>query len=495
MKKIKLVAMFFFLLSLFANNNSHASFSGDNDKNAFKNNIWLELSEKQQKENKINLPSLSPLVKKVESAVLVVTTEEFVKPKTMQIPPELQHGPFRDLFKHFSPFPDNYSEKLKQGQGSGFIIHPSGLAITNHHVVNGATKITVKIGSSLKEYKAHIVGSDEKTDIALIKFESNENNWPVIPLGDSNAVNVGDFAIAIGNPFGLELSVSMGIVSALGRRTLRPSGSNVLCDFIQIDNAINPGNSGGPLLNLSGEVIGINTAISADGHGIAFAIPIDQVKQILPQLKKTGKASRTWLGVSLSNVTSDIAKAMGLPYAHGALVSEVISGSPAEKAGILPGDIITKLNQKEIKNSSSLSVAIGLLKTKEEVVLDVFRNGKTLKLKAILEVKPEKSQKAIKNKNTEIEALGVTVAIITQKEKNRLDLKDEAYGCLITKVNPTSVGQMIGLQINDIIIKLNNQKIVSTKQIHDIINKTEKGDALRILLKRGKSEIFIVTLK
>jgi len=253
--------------------------------------IWTELNPQIALLQKINLPSASALIKKTMPAILVVHTE-FIK-YSINTKKKIiyEQHPWDNFFKFFDPSNKykNYSKyppRKTEGQASGFIIHPSGLALTNQHVIENAERIIIKAGNGLIEFEAKIIGEDKKTDIALIKVQSSLKKWPTIPLGNSCNLRVGDFAMAIGSPLGLELSVSMGIVSACERAEIIPSGRYGIYNFIQFDAPINPGNSGGPLINLVGEVVGINTATSTVGQGIGFAIPIDQVKQILPQLKK-----------------------------------------------------------------------------------------------------------------------------------------------------------------------------------------------------------------
>src|SRR3989338_10671661 len=344
------------------------------------NDIWVEMTPEQVKSFIIPIPSLAPLVNRVKPAVLVVTTESVTQAQ-QQIPPG-----FEDFFRFFGPgAPGGPGMKMPDqksvGLGSGFIIHPSGLALTNNHVIEGASKIKIKVGGDLKEYDAKVIGADADTDVALIQIISDKKDWPVIPLGSSTAVQIGDFAMAIGNPLGLEYSISFGPISARGRRDIQPSGKRCLFDFMQLSAPINPGNSGGALLNMSGEVIGINTAISGSGQGIAFAIPIDQVKHILPQLKKDGKASRSGMGIRIDNVSDELAKELGLADAYGALVREVLPGSAASKAGIQPGDVVVEFDGKTIKDATSLSVEAGLAGVGKSVPVKIFREGHYLTLK------------------------------------------------------------------------------------------------------------------
>ena len=468
-------------------------FFGGNKKETQSNSgLWVERSETDKRESTIPLPSLNPLVKRAEPAVLVVTTEQVLKQPQQNVPPEFERGPFKDFFRFFGPPQGGQPEHRAKGQGSGFIIHPSGLALTNHHVVENATTIKVKVGKSLKEYEAKVIGSDEATDVALIQIKSDRTDWPVIPLGNSSTLLVGDFAVAIGNPLGLELSVTFGNVSARGRHDINPSGRNGLYDFIQISNPINPGNSGGPLLNLAGEAVGINTAISASGRGIAFAIPINQVKQILPSLKSTGKAIRSWIGVKISDVGSDLSKEMGLKFPHGALVSEVVPGGPAAKAGLEPGDIITKFNNQTIKDASSLQVLAGLAgvgkKIKLEFVHDKKEKNTHLVLEAYVGLGTNASPGVMEQSKPDI--TGVSLKPLDEQTRKSLNLKPTSKGILVASVAEHSPAAMAGLQAGDVITKLNGKKIDSIPQYSSIRDSVKPGGTMMVLLKRGNATIF-----
>lgn len=440
------------------------------------NPLWVEITSEQAKNSMIPTPSLAPLVNQVKSAVLVVTTESVAGPqRQLQLPPG-----FEEYFRvPTQPQPRN------TGLGSGFIIHPSGLALTNNHVIEGASKIRIRVGTDLKEYEGEIIGTDPDTDIALIQIKSPKKDWPVIPLGSSTAVQVGDFAMAIGNPLGLENSISFGPISARGRRDIQPSGKRGLFDFIQLSAPINPGNSGGALVNMSGEVIGINTAISASGQGIAFAIPIDQVKHILPQLKKDGKASRSGMGVKIENVSADLAKELGLPVAQGALIREVMPESAAAKAGIEPGDVIIEFDGKEIKDAVSLSVEAGLAGVGKSVPLKVFSDGKTRTLRITLEA-IHKESPVKKADLKDLEGLGIRVA----------DYKDPTMqGARIVEVNPRSVAAFAGIEPDDVIIKVNRQLIKDAENFTAMVKKVPEGSLLTVLLKRRNNTLFVVLQK
>ncbi len=449
------------------------------------NELWVEITPEQSKNSIIPIPSLAPLVNRVKPAVLVVATESVMQ-RNQQVPPG-----FEDLFRFFGPGAGGPNMRMPEqkstGLGSGFIIHPSGLALTNNHVIEGANKIKIKVGGDLKEYDAEVVGTDPDTDVALIQIKSDRKDWPVIPLGSSSRMQVGDFAMAIGNPLGLENSISFGPISARGRRDIQPSGKRGLFDFMQLSAAINPGNSGGALLNMSGEVIGINTAISASGQGIAFAIPIDQVKLILPALKKDGKASRSGMGVKIENVTPELAKELGLAYTYGALVREVMPGSAASKAGIQPGDVIIEFDGKVINDASSLMVEAGLARVGKSAPVKVFREGKTLTFRITLEAINNNKEAALpKAESKGLEELGIRVA----SHKDQM-----IQGARIVEVNAHSVAAMVGLEKDDVIIKVNNQLIKDANTLATLVKKVPAGGILRVLLRRGPSTLFVAIQK
>lgn len=321
--------------------------------------------------------SFADLVEDVEPAVVNISTT-----KTVRIPgspfrhffgPE--EGPFGDFFRRF--FGDIPDRELKQQSlGSGFIIDKDGYIITNNHVVEDADEIKVKLADG-REFDAKVIGRDPKTDLALIKISSIFKNLPTLSLGDSDAIRVGDWVLAIGNPFGLEHTVTQGIISASGRAI----GAGPYDNFLQTDAPINPGNSGGPLINLKGEVIGINTAIVAGGQGIGFAIPINVAKSIVDQLKEKGKVTRGWIGVSVQTITPEIARAFNLKEQNGALVADVVPGGPADKSGIKRGDIIISLNGKDVDEMSDLPKIVADTPIGKTVDVRIIRDGKEIILK------------------------------------------------------------------------------------------------------------------
>ncbi|HTZ19075.1 MAG TPA: Do family serine endopeptidase [Dissulfurispiraceae bacterium] len=321
--------------------------------------------------------SFADLAEKVKPAVVNISTTTTVKipgnPFSQLFGPN-DKGPFEDfLKKHFGDVPDR--EMKQSSLGSGFIIDKDGFIITNNHVVEGADEIKVRLVDG-REFRARVIGRDPKTDLALIKISSIFKELPVLPLGDSDKIRVGDWVLAVGNPFGLENTVTQGILSARGREL----GGGPFDSFLQTDAPINPGNSGGPLVNLKGEVIGINTAIIAAGQGIGFAIPSNVAKKIIPELKEKGKIVRGWIGVSIQTLTPEIAEKLGIKETDGVLVADVVKGGPAESAGIRRGDVIVMFQDKLIKKASDLSLAVADATPGKEAPIKVLRARKEITL-------------------------------------------------------------------------------------------------------------------
>lgn len=321
--------------------------------------------------------SLADLAARLKPAVVNISTTQIVRftPQPFGIPfPE--GSPMEEYFRRFfGPMPER--ELKRQSLGSGFIISPDGFILTNNHVVGRATEIKV-ILEDKREFQARLIGRDPKTDLALIKIEA-EGPLPAATLGDSDSLRVGDWVVAIGNPFGLGHTVTAGIVSAKGRII----GAGPYDDFIQTDASINPGNSGGPLFNLKGEVVGVNTAIVASGQGIGFAIPIKIAKELLPSLKR-GEVTRGYLGVYLADLTPEQAKSVGLKEGRGVLVVRVVRGGPAERANLQPGDIVVRFDGKEVPGTRDLSWLVATTPPGKEVEVEVIRRGKPLTLRVII---------------------------------------------------------------------------------------------------------------
>jgi Do/DeqQ family serine protease len=421
------------------------------------------------------VPSLSPIVKKVSPAVVNIATRGTIRDRGPQNP--LLDDPF---FRRFFDVPPDSGprERPFQSAGSGVIFDAkAGYIVTNAHVVENASEITVTLQDG-RDLKAEVVGSDEPSDVAVLKVKS-DGSLVQIGLGDSAKVEVGDFVLAIGNPFGLQHTVTSGIISGLSRSGINPDGYE---DFIQTDASINPGNSGGALVNLRGELIGINTAIlsrSGGNIGIGFAIPVNMAHSVMDQLIKYGSVKRGQLGVSMYTVTPDIAHSLGLANAVGALVSQVIDGSPAEKAGIHTGDVITSVNGLPVKSNSELRNSIGLMRVGDKVEIGLLRDGKPLKVTAVI---------ADTNATTQ-----ATPAESIHKAFEGATLADapDGGGALVKSVEPGSAAAQSGLRNNDVIVGANRGRVTNLQQLKE----RAKGNAVLVLEVRRGNGILIIPLR
>ena len=418
------------------------------------------------------VPSLSPMIKKVSPAIVNVATRGTIHEKGPQNP--LLDDPF---FRRFFDVPPDSGprERPFQSAGSGVIVDArNGYIVTNAHVVENASEITVTLQDG-RDVKAEVVGSDEPSDVAVLKVKSE--NLVQIPLGDSAKVEVGDFVVAIGNPFGLQHTVTSGIISGLSRSGINPDGYE---DFIQTDASINPGNSGGALVNLRGELIGINTAIlsrSGGNIGIGFAIPVNMAHSVMDQLIKYGSVKRGLLGVSMYTVTPDIAQSLGLANAQGALVSQVVDGSPAEKAGIHTGDVITSVNGQAVKSNGELRNAIGLMRVGDKVEIGLLREGKPLHVTAVISDTTATTQNVAPPESIHRDFEGATL----------VDAPDSA-GALVRTVEPGSAAAQVGLRNNDVIVGANRGRVASVQQLRD---RAKAGGVLVLEVRRGNTIVLI----
>ncbi len=429
-------------------------------------------------------PDFVDLAKKLKPMVVNISTAKTITPqKRLRHPPTAPYGsdPFEDFFERFFNEAPQRSFKEKS-LGSGFIISNEGYILTNNHVVAGADEIKVKLSDG-REFKGEVKGNDEKLDIALIKIDAKDQ-LPLAQLGDSDAIEVGEWVMAIGNPFGLGQTVTAGIVSATGRVI----GSGPYDDFIQTDASINPGNSGGPLFNARGEVIGINAAIVAGGQGIGFAIPINMAKAVLPQLESAGKVTRGWLGVVIQPITPELARAFGLKTVQGALVAEVTKGSPAEKGGLQSGDIITSFNGKEIHEMNELPRLVAATPIGKTVTVTILRKGNA-EQKTITILKLEEGGATLPVSKVE-ERLGMVVRDITEELAARLRLK-ESSGVVVIQITPGSSAEEAGLLAGDIIREVNGLPVKNLQDYQKAMAAAKKGTSLRLLLRRGDSSLFV----
>ncbi len=436
-------------------------------------------------------PSFAPLVSRLAPAVVNINTEKHVSSsRGFDIPGYGQRDPFDEFFgrffgRRFDRYHGRSLERPVKSLGSGFIFSRDGYILTNNHVVADADEIKVTL-SDEKTYEARLIGRDEKTDLAVLKIDV-DHDLPVVKLGDSNQLRVGDWVIAIGNPFGLERTVTAGIVSAKGRVI----GSGPYDNFIQTDASINPGNSGGPLFNVHGEVIGINAAIVASGQGIGFAIPINMAKDLLPQLK-TGRVSRGRLGINIQEVTDDLAAAFGLDKKQGALISRVEEDSPAAQAGLKTGDIILAVDGKKVKNMRALPRMIASKKPGTRVTLDILRDGKTMQVDVVLD--DLDGGVAIENGgngSAQLKSLGMTVRQLTPEMASRLRLNRDR-GVVISRLDPGGLAARAGLQAGDVLLMVNNTEIATLKDLRKALRASRKQTYIRFLVQRRQMRIFVV---
>ncbi len=427
--------------------------------------------------------SFSELAKKAKNSVVNISTVKVMKGRGQTPMPFGPNDPSRDFFERF--FRDQIPKDFRQQSlGTGVVIDKEGFILTNNHVVEMADEIKVKLADE-KEFIAKIIGRDQKTDLALIKIDSDKPFIP-LPLGDSDSLEVGEWVLAIGNPFGLGNTVTAGIVSAKYRQIGQSSYDN----YIQTDASINLGNSGGPLLNTTGEVVGINTAIfsqSGGNIGIGFAIPINMAKDLLPQLKK-GKVVRGWLGVMIQKITPELKQKLDLKDEKGALVADVTPGGPAEKAGIQRGDVIVTFNGKEIKEMSELPYVVASTPVGKSVAVEVLRKGKKKSFEVkITELKDEKEAPVVTEAKPK---LGMTVEDLTPELAKNLGIS-EAKGVVVVQVEDGSSAAEAGLRAGDVILEVDQSPVKEVKDFGRKIESYKAGDTVLILAKRRGATVFL----
>jgi serine protease Do len=434
----------------------------------------------------------APVVKKVLPAVVNITSS-----KVSKVSSESQEMPDDPLFRQF--FGQEFSERFngprqapgqrEQGLGSGVIMTPDGYLLTNNHVVDGANDVRVTL-SDKREFKAKVVGTDAKSDIAVLKIDAS--TLPSITVGDSTKVQVGDYALAIGDPFGVGQTVTMGIVSATGRSHL---GIEDYEDFIQTDAPINPGNSGGALVNDRGELIGINTAIIAHGsegnQGIGFAIPANMVRTVMEQIVENGKVTRAYLGIMPQDITQDVAKAFGEAQPHGALVADVSANGPAQEAGLERGDIIEEVNGKPVSDSNDLRMTVSMMAPQSTANLKVLRNGSERGIAVKLGDMPEEDagvRSDGSSKGTPSSALsGVSVENLDAETANSLRLSPNTKGVAVTGVDPSSDAARAGLRRGDVIQELNRRPIQNTVEFEQAFRNSSNEKHLLLVNRNGKT--------
>ncbi|MCK9294602.1 MAG: DegQ family serine endoprotease [Desulfobulbaceae bacterium] len=434
--------------------------------------------------------TFAPLVEKYGDTVVNIYTTQTVKEPPIPYFPFQEHQGVPEFFKKFfeqqgQGYHGQVIPQKRTSLGSGVLISADGYIITNNHVIDEADEINVRFANH-EEYEAKIIGRDAKTDVALIKIDPKET-LPFATFGDSEKLRVGDWVIAIGNPFGFEQTVTAGIVSGKGR-TL---GSGNYENFIQTDASINPGNSGGPLFNMDGQMVGINTAIysrSGGNIGIGFAIPINMAKNVIEQLKTTGKVTRGWLGVMIQNVSQDLAKQFGLERPIGALVGEVSPGGPAEKAGILPGDIIVEYKGKEITQMNMLPAMVAQTPVGETVNVALFRNGKKKNV-SVTVAKLEEDEATAETGQESV--LGLTVQQLTPELAQSLKIKDKE-GIIVANVEPGSAAEEAGLRPGDLILEVNRQEVKNMEEYNKALANLDKKESILLLVKRDTHTRFVV---
>ncbi|RJP21072.1 MAG: DegQ family serine endoprotease [Deltaproteobacteria bacterium] len=427
----------------------------------------------------VDIPTL---FKEVSPAVVNISTTQVVKlDQPRRRSPFGQQDPFEEFFKNY--FGRMPKEQKRRSLGSGFIVSEDGYILTNNHVVEKADEVTVTLLDK-EEFKAKVIGNDPKTDIALIKIESRKK-LPHVALGDSDELDVGEWVVAIGNPFGLGHTVTTGIVSAKGRII----GSGPYDDFIQTDASINPGNSGGPLFNLKGEVVGINTAIIQGGQGIGFATPVQLAKAVLGQLKDKGKVTRGWLGVYIQRISPEVAENLGLKDRRGALVSDVTVDGPAEKAGIRSGDVILSFHGKDVKDEHDLPALVAATRPGTKVDIRIVRDGKEMIVPVtISEMEGEPGKRA--GGADLSKGLGLTVQDITPEIAQRFEIEN-AKGVIVTTVEGGSPADDAGFQEGDIVRQINRQPVRNTAEFGKLMKKHKSDKTVLFLVERGEGRLFL----
>ena len=436
-------------------------------------------------------PDFVDLAKKLTPTVVNIRTAKVIKPKQRMQRPRTQ-SPFDNFFEDFFGQLDQMPQqrqRREQSLGTGFIISPDGYILTNNHVVNGADEVMVKLSDG-RELKGEIKGMDEKLDLALIKI-SDKGTFPSTELGDSDVLEVGEWVMAIGNPFGLAQTVTAGIVSAKGRVI----GSGPYDDFIQTDASINPGNSGGPLFSAGGKVIGINTAIIAGGQGIGFAIPINMAKGIVAQLRDSGKVTRGYLGIRFQPLTTDLAKSFGLESDKGALIANVEKDAPAEKAGLKAGDVILEYDGKPISESNELPRFVAVTPVDKKVRLVIHRDGKKQDVFVVVGRLKDGESVAATVGGSESEKLGITVQELTKELAARLGIKDSKSGLVISEVKPGSSAEEAGVMPGSVVVEINGQRPETVEAFVSSVATLKKGDVVRLLLKRPDGSAHYVAMK
>ena len=453
---------------------------------AFETDIAAKKAPETQSPTMMVPASFSELAKEAQPGVVNIRTVKTVKGGG-RVFRHFFGNPFnpQDPFHNFGPFSGDQAPDYKQRSlGSGFIIDRDGYIVTNNHVIEGADEIKVSLAND-KEFDAEIVGRDPNTDLALIRIKGASDLTP-LKLGDSDKLTVGSWVVAIGSPFGLQQTVTAGIVSAKGRVI----GSGPYDDFIQTDASINPGNSGGPLLNMNGEVVGINTAIVAQGQGIGFAIPINLAQGIISQLKEHGSVTRGWLGVGIQDLTPDLAEYYGLKDKQGVLVAQVFEGDPADKAGIKAKDVIIEVDGKPVISSRELSAMVAAIPVGQKTPIKVLRDGQEKTVTVEIAKRPESGPLAKAESNDKSE-LGIQIAEMTPEMARRFGHSETEKGVLVIGVKPGSKAEEAGIQQGDLVKEVNRKPVTTPDELRAEI---KKNDKIQLLVKRPNAGFVVIKI-
>jgi serine protease Do len=423
----------------------------------------------------------------VSLADLVVPSVVSVFSKDVEEPSERRRMPSDPFHFFFGPRDEGEEQRprVQESSGSGFFISASGELLTNNHVIEDADQIRVRLADGETEYRVEVVGTDPATDIALLKVIKPNGDVPFLQLGDSAGVRVGEWVMAVGNPLNMEHTVTVGVVSAKGRALGLSPESTSFENFIQTDAAINFGNSGGPLVNLAGQVIGINTAINARGQNLGFAIPVDTARRILPQLRERGRVVRGYLGVSIESLDRGKAEAFGLDSTDGALVREVVAGHAAEKAGVRHGDVIVTVDGESVKDTRDLIDTISAMPPDTKVELGLIREGEAITVTVTLEERELEGEQGEpvdgpSDEGDVFERVGITVSELTPRIRQGYRLDDDVEGVVVTRVRPISPAGDEGMQQGDVIIEANTEAITSLSELGEAIEDVEAGGYLRL---------------
>jgi serine protease Do len=436
----------------------------------------------------VQVPNFADMAEHLKPSVVNMSTTQVVKGQRRSMPrmpfpnPFGERDPFEEFFERFFGGENPQREFRRRSLGSGFIINREGYIVTNNHVVENASEIKVSL-SDKEEYDAKVIGRDPRTDVALIKIEV-KRDLPVVALGDSSTLRVGEWVMAIGNPFGFGHTVTTGIVSAKGRTI----GAGPYDDFIQTDASINPGNSGGPLFNMNGEVVGINSAIMATGQGIGFAIPVNVAKELLVQLREKGRVVRGWLGVQVQRVTPELAKSFGLDRERGALVADVMPDTPAEKAGIERGDVIIEFNGRKIEEMNDLPRAVANTAPNTDVPVKILRKGQEKVVQ--VKVAEMKEERVAASGGTLEEGLGMTVQELTPEIARSLGVS-ESKGIVVANVDDGSPADEAGIRRGDVIVEINQKKVENLRDYRAALGRVGSAESLLLLVRRGGNVLYV----